>query len=442
MATYNYPTHFTGTYWTVLDGDIYVSYRGNDTSGNGSPTKPYQTIAKAIAMAGNGKKIVVGTGQYNDPVDGAGKSCRIKGDGTVTFKWAGTGNSFDNMGPDAELESVTVQQGSESVLNGMKRIAYCSLLYGTIRGAVGKIEHTLLKYISFDANTSTVQTQMINVTCIEAIFTEEKAIARLENCHFDCNTFVHVSSLPLTYFDHCNQEPGSTVSIGPSSSFSTAQAVHSSNSAYQEHGKSVTEPFNPPLFVNYTLPVQSPLLFAGSNGRHIGAFEPALGFDGNTLTGEVLTNVTADANGYYTLEDSRYEGTIVTGEIDLGETRELGKIDLFAEQIFNLDDLNAVVDTDTGITRGDMITFEMRFANYAGGTSRIAYREFRWDSKPMIDATGRGNGHPVFDRSTAMAVKARYVQFRITLREPSFYILQEDGSRLLQQNVSKLILNL
>ncbi|MEO1052886.1 MAG: GDSL-type esterase/lipase family protein [Bacteroidota bacterium] len=66
MASYTYPQDFIDTYWTVTDGDIYVSTAGSDTTGNGSPQSPYLTIEKALEIAQDNEKIVIGPDEYVD----------------------------------------------------------------------------------------------------------------------------------------------------------------------------------------------------------------------------------------------------------------------------------------------------------------------------------------------------------------------------------------
>lgn len=75
--------NIAGTFWTIDDGDFYVSTIGNDISGDGSPQNPYLTIAKAFDEASNGDKIVIGPNEYvlynstgADP-SGAYLPCRV-----------------------------------------------------------------------------------------------------------------------------------------------------------------------------------------------------------------------------------------------------------------------------------------------------------------------------------------------------------------------------
>lgn len=60
MAKYQYPQDFEGTFWTIIDGDYYVSTFGSDEGGLGSPQEPYATINKAMEVAKKGDKIISG----------------------------------------------------------------------------------------------------------------------------------------------------------------------------------------------------------------------------------------------------------------------------------------------------------------------------------------------------------------------------------------------
>ncbi|TRX47102.1 hypothetical protein FNH22_30555 [Fulvivirga sp. M361] len=61
---YSYPVDFEGTFWTIIDGDYYVSTIGNDVTGDGSPKNPFLTVAKAFDLALDGEKVVIGPDEY------------------------------------------------------------------------------------------------------------------------------------------------------------------------------------------------------------------------------------------------------------------------------------------------------------------------------------------------------------------------------------------
>ncbi|MEM9259374.1 MAG: hypothetical protein AAGA62_06975, partial [Bacteroidota bacterium] len=60
MARFSYPEDFEGTFWTIIDGDYYVSTFGSDINGNGSPKSPFLTVGKAFELTLDGEKVVVG----------------------------------------------------------------------------------------------------------------------------------------------------------------------------------------------------------------------------------------------------------------------------------------------------------------------------------------------------------------------------------------------
>lgn len=64
MPQYIYPDDFNGTSWTIVDGSYYVSTNGSDVHGTGSPQSPFLTLDKAIDVAEDGEKIIVGPDEY------------------------------------------------------------------------------------------------------------------------------------------------------------------------------------------------------------------------------------------------------------------------------------------------------------------------------------------------------------------------------------------
>ncbi|PTB96791.1 hypothetical protein C9994_05865 [Marivirga lumbricoides] len=64
MAKYTYPTAYEGTFWSVLDGDYYVSTLGSDITGDGSPKKPFLSIKRAMELATDEEKIVIGPNEF------------------------------------------------------------------------------------------------------------------------------------------------------------------------------------------------------------------------------------------------------------------------------------------------------------------------------------------------------------------------------------------
>lgn len=86
---------FNGTFWTVFDGDYYVSTSGNDISGTGHPANPFLTVAKAFQTATDSDKIVIGPFEYVgfDTVSGSGGGtelpCRVATTGNISVSTGG-----------------------------------------------------------------------------------------------------------------------------------------------------------------------------------------------------------------------------------------------------------------------------------------------------------------------------------------------------------------
>lgn len=87
---------FNETFWTVIDGDWYVSTIGNDITGDGSPKLPFLTIHKAFELAAQGENIVIGPDEYLR-VDGVGSNesagtelpCRLASNSNINIGLSG-----------------------------------------------------------------------------------------------------------------------------------------------------------------------------------------------------------------------------------------------------------------------------------------------------------------------------------------------------------------
>jgi len=85
--------------------DIFTTAVGNDTSGNGSASRPYLTLAKALAVSVAGDTIYIDSGTYADNSLSLNKA-------NVTFIGAGTSLTIFN-GP------VTPRQFGAITANGI-----------------------------------------------------------------------------------------------------------------------------------------------------------------------------------------------------------------------------------------------------------------------------------------------------------------------------------
>ncbi|MFY0598324.1 MAG: tail fiber domain-containing protein [Cyclobacteriaceae bacterium] len=131
MADKYSAAHFNGTTWTVTDGDWYVSTFGSDVTpdGDGSPQKPFLTIARAFQDAGDGEKIIIGPNQYvvfkdtriSSGIGGGVIPCRL-----ATTSSLGTASNLSDVGTvqvdgvqTAEGDRVLVKNQQFSIHNGI-----------------------------------------------------------------------------------------------------------------------------------------------------------------------------------------------------------------------------------------------------------------------------------------------------------------------------------
>lgn len=124
MAKYTYPQDFQNTFWTVLDGDFYVSTLGNDITGDGSPLRPYFTVNKAMELANNGEKVVIGPDEYvqineSNAVQSTSalEACRLAATSNVTLL---TGGRFTIDGTFTEVgDRVLLWNQNDPTENGI-----------------------------------------------------------------------------------------------------------------------------------------------------------------------------------------------------------------------------------------------------------------------------------------------------------------------------------
>lgn len=428
---FTYPLNFTDTRWRVIDGDIYVSHLGSDLSGNGSPKRPFRKIQQAVNAASNGARIVVGTGNYAEAINGLAKSCRLIADGTVILKGASTDSAFTNMGISATVTGFAINGYAASVTGALNEMISC-FVESPLVSFRGTIKNSILHAISIGG---VAPVRLISCTLVNVNSSSPTAFTRLESCHFGSTTTIQVSTPALTYFDYCNQEPGSVIQVD-GNPFSSPAQVNGTYPSFQVHGLGVAPQFNRPDVGNFTLAGTSPLKLSGRSGKPIGALGEAIAVGTQQiLLGGSLSGVTLNGNSFFELPPGFTEGTIQTPVIDLGSVRPVRTIRLYAEQVF-YEAIYKIVSFENDGRLPGAITVEMRHSEDQVMIASASFRSMIWDKVPSQDAAQRGNGSVNFNVKDAGFITTRYVQFRITLRNSGELILlaQEDNSLLLQED--------
>ncbi len=430
---------FTGTKWLIRDGDIYVSRIGSDDFGTGAPLLPYTSIQKAVDAAVSGQKIVVGTGYYNEAVDGGGKNLTIQADGKVFMEHSTTGTAYSNMGSGTVLDGFLIRNYQYAVDGAISFLSQCTLVNSGLIHFGGTIVNCILSNLTLAATAATV---LHNDTFIGTISgtnaANENQFTEIYDCHFDPASVFDLNSMVTTAFDFCNQQTGSVIKID-GNNYTSVTALRAAYPQYQQSGITAAPGFNVPASLDYSLSSSSALLHAGRFGRFIGARGLGYSLNNGVLAASALTNIILDS-GSFKLQSQSADGTIETPVINLGRISRLGDIRFFAGVVFNTAADNQVVDFAGELIEPNHITYQIRYGTTLLKLAKSAYKYMVWDKVPTYDSQGNGNGETDFDFNTQHLISAQYVQIKITLkRVESFYLVQENTDCLLQESGDNII---
>lgn len=426
-----YPSNFSGTRWRVIDGDIYVSHLGSNVSGNGSPRKPYKTIQQAVNVAATGAKIIVGTGSYNEAVNGQGKSCRLTVDGAVLMNGTPSTAAFTNMGINSSIRGFSISGYQSAVSGAVKEVAQC-FIRCPLSSFSGTISQTVLINTTL---AGSAPIRLINCTLAGVSATSPTAVTYLESCNFGNTTSLQLSTPALTYFDYCNQEPGSVTQIN-GVALNTAAAVNGAHAGFQQHGLSVASQFNRTATGDYTLAPASALKAAGRRKAPMGALGEAISMSTEQiLFGGSISAVTINSGNFFELPPGIQTGVIETPVIDLVSIRPVRAVRVYADQVFD-EATFKIVSADEAVLLPGAITFEIRYADDPAGIAGATYQPMIWDKAISHDHTFGGNGKLSFDLRNSTFISTRCMQLRITLRNAGDIVLlaQENNDLLLQED--------
>lgn len=413
--------------WHILDGNIYVSKSGNDNTGDGSQSLPYASINKALTVASNNVKVVVGTGSYNESLTHFLTGLNLVGDGCVVLDGSSPTpliSGFFHSGNLSSVENFTFQNFSIAMVNAFGvsfnncifKNGYCIIypnsvlhncLFINCSTAGGSLGASEIKNNTFIDSDCSFYNLVVN-QCVDNIFSN----STIEVVGTDGLTNFFTS--PSKRFDY------NIIYNPPISNYFDGHDLEYWKNLYPTklaNTFTANPQFNQVTADDLTLSASSTLIFAGSDGGHIGAFGPAKSYDGliSELTvggGAVYNNVTLDGSGNFTLTTPG-TGTIESANIDLGFLQDLGKISFFGDQNVN----NDTFDYNTGDTKPNRLTFRMKYAATSGALGSASYKIFEWNTVPVVDVSVNGNGDPSFDSTTAVNINARWVKVEITLRD-------------------------
>jgi hypothetical protein len=442
-----------------IEGDMYVSKRGNDSNDGLTPATPKRTINQAIAAAGNTKTIVIGAGYYKEAVwtGIAGRQAiTLIGDGEVILMGNGsnqvqsteagintTYNSFVNITfRDYQSVRVLVAQGTDRT----HIFTNCKFLCNTEFDTLARVVFTnciFINSIGTHFSTGNVEARR----CIFINSTLPNLTAYLDN-YLDSNSSVSMRSTVAAINFNYNNLQGLVIMNQPGA-VSGADA-NGLALPYQTHREEYptfnTQSINlPPLFndvarQDFSLQASSPHIRRGSMGvNNIGGTSYGVGFYAGVSSEVVNAEKTSNIIGTndLTMNSVPGPGTItITAKVSdlpryIGLLRYLGALtfnsnaSLASVENRNVPNANNVSSGDA--SNPNRLTFEMRWTDSLtvpttdqgwdnGGIIEAGnYEMFEWNRVPKIDASGNGNGRSAHNINSAAEIKAVWIQVRVTI---------------------------
>jgi hypothetical protein len=429
-------SYFNGSNWLIRDADIYVSRNGSDDYGTGEPLNPFASIQKAVDMAVNGNKIVVGTGYFNEEVNGLSKDIIVQADGKVVMQHSGTGIAFSGFGNNTSIDGFFIK-GYQTAWEGtLNFLSQCTIVDANILNFSGILRNVI--FVNGTIETAAATT-LLNDTFIDVQSNASvNHFTTVYDCHFDSACVFYFSTGVLLDFDFCNQQSGSTIHID-SNAYTNASSLHSAYNQYQASGRSLQPAFNFSTYYDYTLSLSSPLLDKGRFSKFIGARGLGFSYNTNNLPGALLSNVTVN-NGTYSLINDFRDGFIRTPVLDLRKVRRISSVRFLTELVFNTIADNQIVDFAGEGIEPNHLVYEIKYGTTLSRFNRSDFKRMVWDKRPTIDLNNNGNAETIFDFNSQKFLSARYIQLRVILkRVEAFNLVQENDFCLLQENGDNII---
>ena len=459
-----------------LSGDYYVDGIGGDDANAGTSVAPFKSIGAAASAASAGETIIVGTGVYNESIDGGNKAKSIiKADGNVIMDGSGlTQAVFYNMKSYYIYDFTVINVGDYCVENGVdyrNKNAYtrctfkdCTWFWigNNFYSTTYVPTHQDCKYINFSGSVAYISNlkyiQYINFSgcfffnaplfCTRAAaYNTNYNLSNMTNCWFDQDETT--GEWEAVYFrgyytamtmNNCFFGPGATIlsntlwSIGDPKTPAEAKASGSGlclagNPGYLQ----TTASYNMNLSGSGAIEGTYTTLQAGNNNTiYSSQLQPAFSFlstqapttaygwsgsTGNILHtdgGATWTNITSSGDSLQISSSAHPTGSIVSAIVDLGSPKVVNSIKSSWTTTTANACAPAVYSSSVLNQNPTRYTYEMSYGNSNPPDS--GYQVFEFDEQPYVSTNGSGSGDMGFLTSSYNDLTARYLQFRITLR--------------------------
>jgi hypothetical protein len=432
-----------------LTGGMYIAKSGIDTNNGTSPNTPKQTFSGGLIAAygsGNTYATVIGSGTYEEAFNPGlswkpNANAPIVADGIVVVR--GTGNLTQSF-------TFTRQSGGAGAAFSGFRFEN----YATFSTQGSNFTNCLFKditnfSISFNTSGTPFVSNSIFVNCTNVILNSQQAV----NCLFiNCNV-TGTGAFTNNYLNGASRLTLGTGGGGINNNNIMCPIVYQGVTyptlADQQAALTTTNInsinaaplFNNAAQLDFTLQYNSPHI--GLNIGPYGYARPSvmsIDPEWQQVNGALWDGVTTQGQDIVTAPGIT-TGTITSAPIKVSANPvELTAIYYNGLLLFNKSQAGGSVTNNnvpdaslypnTGADAGatpDRLSYEMRWTDvdvqpasavdYLNGYLNAAgtWTKFEWNTKPLVDGNGIGNGNPAYNTSVAYPVSAIWVQIRITL---------------------------
>ena len=183
---------------------------------------------------------------------------------------------------------------------------------------------------------------------------------------------------------------------------------------------------------DYNVLLSSPLLGAGpideitGRAKNIGNVSVGLSYNGNSekfneITDAILTNLSVDSAGRYTITQPATTGTLETALMDLGNIYPLENIDLFNVFDFAAGEITQGVFEDF-VSPRMALTIKLKYGLTEAEVTECPWLLIEYGKQPTFSGTGAsrvGNADATFDPDTFQEITCRYMKLFVTLQNNS-----------------------
>ena len=448
-------------------GDYFVSAIDGNDSNAGTADAPFKTITAAVSAvisAGDTamKKIIVGTGVYNESVISSSTSYRFWfiGDGNAildgsdlttnygfynchsaviqnfTFRnylYVSSGNA--NASKPSSIRNCTILglSGAHGYNTTSYRSTYDNCTFIDYGGGGLGYYYTFTECMFYNSRSiaSTLRYYSSTRRCIWYFTTNGTYNAGImrRGSGFDQSFFSPgatwqdydsgLGTQPVSFFTERYQELGSSAGFYNGTtqwrqttfSMSMNDNLSGSNSLSSDLATFTAD--NAPYFNSDMLPYQ----------KYQANMGPATSFGYNADSTNILhtdggatwTNITESGAGFYISgSGDPQSGSITTTVLDLGTSLPIRRIGFN----WRSTDPNtmALATHPSGALNHTPVKYQYEL-KYGNSTPiSTDYKLFELGTQPKVDTNGTGSGQPGFDSGSLSPITARYLQFRLTLR--------------------------